>query len=227
MSRLDDLKIANDRQNSRKEEQHDTILSEIRKENEEMAARKKNETVSPQRVQDDFPPINPNNTPSLQQQAENQNNKQGWEQDWIPVANCELEEPIDKEDPVRKLIKNNIYGFTTLYFTREKRGGIRKVRALIERQLQLGRVIKGLNFIGDEDKEVTEVVTLKKHATEIIATNDTLLARNLKNAMRRNILGRHLPDCNPYRPVWNALKEMTPQQQTSRTANHVRILTYQ
>lgn len=101
---------------------------------------------------------------------------------------------------------------TSLYFIRENRGGIGTVHSLIERQLQLVRAIKGLNFIGDSDNTVTEIVTIQKHAAAIVKANDTLLRANEKSGKRRNILGRHLPECNPYRPIWDQDKDMSPQQ---------------
>lgn len=58
-------------------------------------------------------------------------------------------------DPIRKLIDYNFSGFTILFFTRIRQGGISEVQGLIERQLQLWREVKGLNFIGDEENEVT------------------------------------------------------------------------
>lgn len=69
------------------------------------------------------------------------------------------------------------------------------------RQLKLGRVVKALNFIGDEDNEITEVVTLTKHANDFVATNDALLKTAGHNEKRRYILGPFLPNCNPYIPV--------------------------
>lgn len=95
------------------------------------------------------------------------------------------------------------------------------VRSLIERQLQLGWTIKGLNFMGGTNNVVTEIVTLKKHKKAILAANEKILQANEKSGKRRNILGKHLPQCNPYRPIWDKEKDMKPQQQESSTVNHV------
>lgn len=54
------------------------------------------------------------------------------------------------------------------------------VRYLIERYLKLGRVIKGLNFIGDADNEITEILTLNKHVKAIISATDALITANKK-----------------------------------------------
>lgn len=100
------------------------------------------------------------------------------------------------------------------------------VQPSIERQIQFGRVIKGLNFIGDAENEVKEILTLNKHAKAIVASsNDAQLRANQKNTKRRNVLGNFIPECNPYRPVCNM--EMNPQQRERRTVNHVQLLTYQ
>lgn len=101
------------------------------------------------------------------------------------------------------------------------------VRSVIERQLKLGRVVSGLNFIGYEDNEVTEILTTAKHAQAIIAANNALIKSNAKNNTRRNILGPNLPMCNSYLPIWSNLETMTPQQQVNRTAHHIRRLVTQ
>lgn len=155
------------------------------------------------------------------------NKTKGWEIDWKPVADDELNQLIDREDPIQQIIDHNLQGMTTLYFIREKKGGICMVRSLIECQIQLGWIIKGLNFIGDTDNVVTEIVTPTKHREEIIADNDKIIRANEKSGKRRNILGKHLPQCNPYRRIWDKEKDMKPQQKESRTGNHVRRLVSQ
>lgn len=100
------------------------------------------------------------------------------------------------------------------------------VRALIERQMKLGRVIRGLNCIGNEYIEATEIVTTAKDVIETITANEALAKANIKNKTRRNILGPHLSQCNPHWKVWEEQKEMTPQQQASRTVNILRKLTF-
>lgn len=72
----------------------------------------------------------------------------------------ELDLLVDKEDPVRQLVNHNVQGFKTLYFVIQKQGNIGMVRSFIERQLKIGRMMKGLNFTRDEDNEVTEILTL-------------------------------------------------------------------
>lgn len=99
------------------------------------------------------------------------------------------------------------------------------VRTLTERQLRIGQVFNALNFIGDKDNEVTEVITLSKHAKVIVATNNALLKAIKENEKRRYILGPRLPDCNSYDPIWEEEKETTPQHRSSRTIGHVRKLT--
>lgn len=79
------------------------------------------------------------------------NGRRGWEQEWKPADDIELSLLVDRNDPVRKLIDHNLRCLTSLYFVREKKGNTGMVRTLLERQLKLGRVIKGLNFIGDDD----------------------------------------------------------------------------
>lgn len=64
---------------------------------------------------------------------------------------------------------------TSIYFIREKQGNIGMVRSMIERQLKLGRVVRGLKFTEDEDNGVTEILTKAKHAQDIIAANKALL----------------------------------------------------
>lgn len=86
------------------------------------------------------------------------------------------------------------------------------VRTLIERQLKLARVIKRLNFIRDDDNEVTDILTTEIHSNAIIATNEKLRKTNSTNEKRSCILGEHITDCNPYRPRWEAFEEMNTQQ---------------
>lgn len=139
----------------------------------------------------------------------------------------ELNQLVDRNDPIRRLIDYNLQGLTALYFVREKQGKIGMVRSLLERQLRLGRIIKGLNFIDDEENEVTEIVLQAKHTNAFIAENETVRQKNLKNNTRKIILGEHIENCNPYVPVWSTHKEMSPQQRANRTAHHVRRLVNQ
>lgn len=142
----------------------------------------------------------------------------------IPVNDHELEKLVDRGYPVRRLIDHNQQGLTLLYFVREKQGGIGLVRNLIERQLQIGRVVKGLNFIWDEDNEIKEIVTLKKHAKEIVAANGAFIKANKKSMKKRSFLGEFIPKCNPYIPVWADNIEKTALQRKRRTEHHVRRL---
>lgn len=122
----------------------------------------------------------------------------------MPVLDSELENLVDKNDPGRKLIDRNRSGFKTLYFIREKHGSIGLVRNNLELQLGLGRVVKGLNFLGDDDYEVTEIITLEKQAEAVVAASEALLQAKRKFKKRRNILGYHLPAdtvVNPYIPI--------------------------
>lgn len=137
---LSELKIHTARQENKTDAQLNAILDEVRKGN------KATSTTTQDNL---FPPLP--QSPSHSQRKDGStkaNGSRGWEHDWKPVNDSELSMLIDKEDPVRKLINNNLRGLTSLYFIREKQGNIGMVRTLIERQLRLGRIIKGLNFIG-------------------------------------------------------------------------------
>lgn len=212
LDKLEKMKIESDKK-------QDAILSEVRKGNEAL-------TNNPKAAE--YPPLHTQVEVRQQEtQSKKPQNRRGWEQEWIPVNDDELKQLVDREDPVRRLINHNLQGLTTLYFVREKQGSIGMVRSLIERQLELGRVIKGLNFIGDDENEVTEIITTTKHGKAIIAANDNLLQMNAKKKVRRNILGPFIQECNPYSPIWTNLEEMSPQQRVSRTAHHIRKLVNQ
>lgn len=82
-------------------------------------------------------------------------------------------------------------------------------------------------------EEGTEVAALVACMCCILCTRtvkrsaDYLRELNAKDGKRRNVLGEHIADCNPYSPRWEDFGEMTPQQQKKRTENHIRKLTYQ
>lgn len=116
-----------------------------------------------------FPPLNPQDESTVQpRQPGRPQQRRGWEQEWIPVADEELKTLVDREDPVRQLTNHNTLGLKTIYFTREKQVNIGLVRSMIKRQLKLGRVIRALNFVGDE------VLKTEKHEKAIIAANEAL-----------------------------------------------------
>lgn len=119
---------------------------------------------------DKYPPIpNKSNQGRTNPPPHEPNRNIWWETDWKLVADDEIKQLIDREDLTQQLIDQNLQGMKTLYFIREKRGGIDMVRSLTERQIQLGRVIKGPTFIGDADNVVTEIVKFTKHREAIIA----------------------------------------------------------
>lgn len=60
-----------------------------------------------------------------------------------------------------------------------------------------------------------------------MAANNEQLKAKQRIVKRRNIRRQHLPNCNPYQPMWPKDKEMTPNQRTSRTVHHIRKLTNQ
>lgn len=212
LERLERMEVSSD-------EKHEVILAEVRKGNEALDKRGQ---------ADNFPPLaQPTNDHVPTRPLEKQQNRRGWEHEWLPVEDDELKMLVDREDPVRKLINHNLQGLTSIYFTREKQGNIGMVRPLIERQLKLGRVVRGLNFKGDENNEVTEILTTAKHAQAIIAANETLIQANAKSKTRRNILGPNIQQCNQYRPIWSDLEKLSAHQIASRTAHHIRSLVNQ
>lgn len=122
------------------------------------------------------------------------------------MDDIELDMLIDRKDPVQKLVNHDLDILTTIYFIRQKQGNIGMAQTLIERQLKIGRVIKGLNFPEEEDREVTEILTIAKHADAIIEANDAFIDATKKFSKPKNILDRHIPDCNPYQTLCNEKK---------------------
>lgn len=85
---------------------NNTILAEIRK-----AKETRSETLAVRSTATDFPALTPQadgqEAPTPQNKKQN---RRGWEPDWIPLADEELNLLVDREDPVRKLINHNLQG---------------------------------------------------------------------------------------------------------------------
>lgn len=214
MITLREMKLPNGQQAARSESIHQTLLKEIRKQ-------ETNDNPQPglESGQGSAKVTSPTDKTFNKKGSETGRNR-GREKEREPVENAELELLVHREDHIRRLIDYNLSGFCILYFTRIRQGSISEVRGLLERQIQLGRVVKGLDFIGDEENEVTEVVTLAKNAKAFITANTKIL-------QRRRIIGEYLQDHNPYHPKWDPSIKMTPQQRQTRTAGHIRKMVTQ
>lgn len=206
MSRLEAFKISTDLQAHRAEEQHSMFIAKIEEPNSLILTelRKEKEiNAGPKPPTDKFPPLAHESKGSKDEHEKTNRRNRGWEKDHLPVGDDELDQLVDRSDPVRRMTDHNLAGLKLLYFVREKQGNIGMVRNYIERrQLQLGRVIKGPNFIEYEKNEVTEVVALAKLEKATIVANEALIASHKKHKKKRNILGEQLPDVNPYLPRW-------------------------
>lgn len=99
LENLEQLKISSD-------ENLATILAEVRKGNKVLETNAQADNTSPI-DQHGTPPNPPATNP-------NQQKRSGWEHDWIPVADDELKQLVDREDPARKLIDHNLQGLTLI-----------------------------------------------------------------------------------------------------------------
>lgn len=62
------------------------------------------------------------------------------------------------------LIDHHLQGLTLLYFKRDKEGSIGECRAEINEQVGRRHIVKSINFLGDSDNNITEVLVSSKFA---------------------------------------------------------------
>lgn len=115
----------------------------------------------------------------------------------------------------RQIVDHHLDGSVSLYFTREMKGSIVAARAEINEYIGINYVVKSINFLGDREKNLTEVCVLRKFARWFRYMISTITAED-------RVLGKEYVDCNPFIPVWDNV-DLTPKAvQQQRKPRHVK-----
>lgn len=118
-------------------------------------------------------------------------------------------------DNGNQLIEFHLKGLTLLYFERELQGNIRETREKINEQLNIKHVVKSINFLGDQDNNLTEVCVPARYAKWF---------SNLINSYcgGDRVLGEQYEECNPILPKWDNIGLMPHDVQKQRLPQHVK-----
>lgn len=115
----------------------------------------------------------------------------------------------------RRMIDHHLEGLTLIHFSREMEGSIGETRNKINSQIGMSHIVKSINFMGDYDKNVTEVCVPDKFER-------WFCAQIAKVEREERVLGDRYMECNPFVTQWDDMELIPLEVRRQRHPRHIK-----